>query len=72
MTEPLTQLERKFTVPDVSHVGNIFIYWIGSTGLSRYKSLKLSGSEIFSGFTVTGSVNLSLSEILTQNYKCMV
>ena len=27
MTEPLTQLERKLAVHDVSHVGNIFIYW---------------------------------------------
>ena len=26
MTDLLTQFEREFTVPDVSHVGNIFIY----------------------------------------------
>ena len=41
---------------------------MSSVGLSRDKSMKLSGSEIFFGFTVTGSVNLSVRVHVVPNY----
>ena len=65
MTGSLTQPERGFTAPDVSHVGNIFIYcincavegyraFLGDTWVRREDHLPDTASKIIDGCTKKG------------------